>query len=115
MNYYIKALSTDYADFKDRARRKEYWMFVLFNMLAGLVISIIASLTNLTFLPSIYLLATFIPTFSIIWRRLHDIGKSGAWFLISFIPIIGWIWILVLVCLEGTPGANQYGPNPKGI
>jgi uncharacterized membrane protein YhaH (DUF805 family) len=65
------------------------------------------------FIYLIYGLATFIPGLAVMVRRLHDVDKSGWWFLISFIPIIGTIWIIVLLATDGTPGTNQYGVNPK--
>ena len=59
-------------------------------------------------------LAIFIPNLAVIVRRLHDQGKSGWWFFISFVPFIGGIWLLILYLTDGTPGPNQYGPDPKG-
>lgn len=56
-----------------------------------------------------------IPTIAVSVRRMHDIGKSGWWVLIAFVPLIGWIWYLILCCTDSQPGDNQYGPNPKNI
>jgi uncharacterized membrane protein YhaH (DUF805 family) len=60
------------------------------------------------------MLAVLVPSLAVMIRRLHDIGKSGWWFFISFIPLIGSIWLLVLLVTDSQPGENQYGPNPKG-
>ena len=121
MNYYIDCLTKKYCCFSGRARRKEYWMFVLFNFIAAFVIGFvggfIAGLTNVTafaFLGTIYNIAVIIPSFGLLFRRLHDIGKSGWWWLIGLVPFVGWIVIIVFCCLDSQPGENQYGPNPKG-
>lgn len=127
MNWYIRVLKK-YAVFSGRARRKEYWMFVLFNF----IFSLVASLLNLvifeigmaavglsplfimsSFIPIVYAIAVFVPGLAVSVRRLHDIGKSGWYVLITLIPIAGPIWFLVLVCMDSQPGDNAYGPNPK--
>jgi len=122
MNWYLKVLK-QYADFNGRARRKEYWMFFLFNIIiwvAFLILSISLSGNDnietppvLAILLGIYFLGMIIPGLAVTVRRLHDIGKSGSWFFIYFIPLIGGIWLLVLMCTDGTPGPNMYGPDPK--
>lgn len=113
MNYYISTITKNYANFGGRARRKEYWMFFLFNVIVGLVLGVIVAVTQLAILPSIYSLLILIPSLALTIRRLHDVDKGGIWLLIGCVPLIGWIWLLVLVCKEGTPGTNQYGVNPK--
>ena len=122
MNYFIDCLTKKYACFSGRARRQEYWLFALFNIIAGIIIGVIAgvlvSVTKVTafaFLGTIYNLAVLIPGLAVLFRRLHDIGKSGWWWLLAFIPFIGWIVLLVFCCLDSQPGDNQYGPNPKGL
>ena len=122
MNYFIDCLTKKYACFSGRARRQEYWLFALFNFIAGIIIGVIAgvlvSVTNVTafaYLGSIYNLAVLIPGLAVFFRRLHDIGKSGWWWLLAFIPFIGWIVLLVFCCLDSQPGENKYGPNPKGL
>ncbi|KMQ59816.1 membrane protein [Chryseobacterium sp. BLS98] len=120
MKWYLKVLK-QYADFTGRARRTEYWMFVLFNMIFAIAAAVLDNLLGLKFTPEIpygfiyliYGLATFIPGLAVMVRRLHDVDKSGWWFLISLIPIVGTIWLLVLLATDGTPGTNQYGVNPK--
>jgi len=114
MNWYIKVLK-NYAEFSGRARRKEYWMFVLFNCIFALVLSLIGLLTfgMLYILSILYGVAVFVPALAVAVRRLHDIGKSGWYYLIILIPVAGPIWFLVLMCTDSQPGDNKYGPNPK--
>lgn len=120
MNYYIDCITQKYCCFSGRARRKEYWMFVLFNVLAYLVIAVggavLAGVTNIrafAILGNIYNLAVLLPGLGVLFRRLHDIGKSGWWWLIGLIPLVGPIVLLVFCCTDSQPGENQYGPNPK--
>jgi len=113
MTWYLNVLKK-YAVFEGRARRKEYWMFILFNIIFAFLVSIInIQLRGFYIIFGIYILAMIIPTISVIVRRLHDIGKSGFWIFIRLIPIIGGIWMLILLCTEGQTGANQYGEDPK--
>jgi len=114
MNYYLDVLKK-YATFSGRARRKEYWMFVLINAIVVMAISLIeyAAGTN-GIIGYIYGLALIIPMSAVTVRRLHDIGKSGFWYFICLIPLIGSIWLLVLLCTDSQPGQNQFGANLKG-
>jgi uncharacterized membrane protein YhaH (DUF805 family) len=112
-----------YAQFSGRSRRKEYWMFVLFNTIAcvvlyaGILAAFLAGQKTLAIvigcLCCIYGLAALIPGLAVSVRRLHDINKSGWWILISLVPGVGGLILLILDCIEGDPGDNQYGPNPK--
>src|SRR5690606_11407877 len=120
-NWYLKVVKENYANFKGRARRKEYWMFVLFNIIFAIVAMILDNVLGLAWgevgygpIYLLYGLAVLIPGLAVAVRRLHDIGKSGWMFLIALIPIIGSIWLLVLFVTEGNKGANKYGPDPKG-
>ena len=119
MNWYLKVLK-QYADFNGRARRKEYWMFILFNFIALIIATTLDSILGSNFDPlpygfiyTAYALGTFIPNLAVGVRRLHDVGKSGWFLLIGLIPLIGGIWLLVLFCTDSEDGANEYGPNPK--
>lgn len=113
MQWYIKCLK-NYVAFSGRARRKEYWMFVLFNIIFAAVVGTLDSLLKTNFIiSSLYSLVILLPSLAVLVRRLHDIGKSGGWIFIVFIPLVGGIWLLVLLCKEGNPGPNQYGDNPK--
>jgi len=103
-----------------RARRKEFWMYTLFNMIFAVVAFILDSILGIGIegigygpLYLIYSLVVFIPGLAVLVRRLHDVGKSGWMFFISLIPLIGAIWLLVLMLTESNPGENKYGPNPK--
>ncbi|MCC7520756.1 MAG: DUF805 domain-containing protein [Flavobacteriaceae bacterium] len=120
MNWYLKVLK-QYADFNGRARRTEYWMFVLIYLVTLIIAAVLDNLLGLTFMEGIpygylYLavaLFSLIPSISVGVRRLHDIGKSGWMYLIVLIPFVGGIWLLVLFVTEGNKGDNQYGPDPK--
>ncbi len=111
MNYYISVLK-QYAEFSGRSSRKEYWMFVLFNFIISLGISFIAQSMDMPMLSTVYSLGIFLPSLGVGIRRLHDVNKSGWMLLISLIPLIGWIWIIVLMATKGDEGENQYGPAP---
>lgn len=120
MEWYLKVLK-NYTAFSGRARRKEYWMFFLFNMIISYALNflgqmLVDSLGTLAALPSaIYGLAVLIPSIAVCVRRLHDINKSGWFMLIALIPIIGGIWLLIKLASEGDKGANQYGEDPKAL
>jgi uncharacterized membrane protein YhaH (DUF805 family) len=121
MNWYLKVLK-QYADFGGRARRTEYWMFTLFNLIIMIVAMFIDNVAGLTAgeLPYgvfyfLYAIAVFIPGLAVAVRRLHDVGKSGWMLLIALIPFIGAIWLLVLMFADSNIGDNQYGANPKAV
>jgi uncharacterized membrane protein YhaH (DUF805 family) len=119
MNWYLEALKK-YAVFSGRARRTEYWMFILFNIIITVVLALIDILTG-TFSPQagvgllggLYALAVLIPSIAVTVRRLHDTGRSGWWILIGLVPVIGTIVLLIFMVQDSQPGENQYGPNPK--
>ena len=120
MDWYLDILKNKYAQFTGRARRKEYWYFVLFNLLASIALGVIDGITGtysddagLGLLGGIYALAGFIPSIAVAMRRLHDTGRSGWWLLLALIPILGFLVLLVFMLLDSEPGDNQYGPNPK--
>ena len=119
MNWYLEVLKK-YAVFSGRARRKEYWFFVLFNIIIALALTFIDFSTGLYdvesevgLLGGLYSLAVLVPSIAVTIRRLHDTDRTGWWFLIAFVPIIGVIVLLVFTVFDSTPGDNQYGPNPK--
>jgi uncharacterized membrane protein YhaH (DUF805 family) len=121
MNWYLKVLK-QYGDFSGRARRKEYWMFALFNLIFTVIAMILDNVSGLTAgaLPYgvfylIYVLAVLIPALAVAVRRLHDVGKSGWMILIALIPIIGAIWLLVLMVTDSNQGENRFGSNPKEV
>ncbi|MFJ6636480.1 DUF805 domain-containing protein [Streptomyces sp. NPDC091376] len=113
MNYYLDVLKK-YAVFSGRARRKEYWMFVLFNFIAAVVLyALDLALGTAPVIYGIYVLAVFLPSLGVMIRRLHDTDRSGWWFLIAFIPLVGAIILLVFLASEGKSAENKYGTNPK--
>jgi uncharacterized membrane protein YhaH (DUF805 family) len=123
MDWYLKVLK-QYADFSGRARRKEYWMFALFNLIFGFVAMVLDRQLGLSFnfnwnilgygwIWLIYCLAVFIPSLAVSVRRLHDIGKSGWMILVWLIPLAGAYWLLILLVTDSDPDDNLYGINPK--
>ena len=119
MNYYLKVLQ-NYATFTGRARRSEYWYFALFNVIFSLVATILDNVLGIALegigygpLYGLYVLAMLIPGIAVTVRRLHDVGKSGWMYFIVLIPIIGAIWILVLLFTDSQQGENKWGQNPK--
>ncbi|TJZ62288.1 DUF805 domain-containing protein [Sphingobacterium olei] len=127
MEWYLKVVRDNYANFNGRARRKEYWMFTLVNFIIGSVIlRTIDQLFGLTFggeglpwysqngiLSTVYSLAVLIPGLAVSVRRLHDTGRSG-WNFLWVFTCIGIIYVLYLAILEGDHGHNEYGADPKG-
>jgi len=113
-----------YADFSGRSRRKEYWMFVLFNVLVVMVLLIVSGILGLltgeedigvgavVALLVVYSLATIVPSLAVKVRRLHDQNKSGWFVLLTLVPF-GGIVLLIFMVIEGTPGPNRFGPDPK--
>lgn len=114
MNDYINAWK-NYVNFQGRARRRAYWMFVLFNIIAIILLAVIDGVIGTGgLLGGLYTLAVLLPSLALSVRRLHDIGKSGWWILLGLVPFIGAIVLLIFAVMDSQPGANQYGPNPKG-
>ena len=129
MEWYL-ATFRKYFDFNGRARRKEYWIFTLINFLISMVLYTVLMVTSfsgsvdgglgtssisliLSSVLVLYWLATFLPGLGVTVRRLHDTGRSGWWFFIGLIPLIGGIVLLVYLCQDGAPEENRYGANPK--
>lgn len=119
MNWYLKVIKSAF-DFNSRARRKEYWMFFLFNMIISIALMLIENTTGLSnpeqgfgMISGLYSLAMVIPSLAVCVRRLHDTNKSGWYILISLIPLVGPILLLVRLVKDGDLGENKYGPNPK--
>ena len=119
MNWYLHVLK-NYATFSGRARRKEYWMFFLFNVLISLglgVLDVVAGTYSVEyetgFFSALYSLLVLIPSIAVSVRRLHDTNRSGWWIVISLIPIIGVLVLFVFTCLDSQPGTNRFGVNPK--
>ena len=116
MKYYISVLK-NYFTFSGRSSRKEYWMFILINVVISIIIGIVGSIVGdkYSIISVLYILVMIIPTLAVDVRRLHDTGKSAWWLLINFVPFIGSIWFIVLMVLDSNLGENKYGKNPKEI
>lgn len=119
MDWYIKVLR-NYIGFGGRARRKEYWMFFLVNMVLATILGIVDNISGLQIagkedaLRMIYNLLIFLPSLAVQFRRLHDTDRSAWWILLWLVPIVGWLIILVFNCQNGTQGTNKFGSDPKG-
>lgn len=114
----VKSAFTNYCKFTGRARRSEYWYFVLFNMLVNAVIMLLGRLAGdkvSSVLSTIYSLAVLLPGLGLCWRRMHDVGKSGGYIFMCLIPLVGWILVLVKLCTDSEPLTNRFGPNPKAV
>ncbi len=121
MEYFMKAMQ-EYATFTGRATRREYWMFVLFQIIFSLmlyaltIVGAVSESQTLMIIGSvllgIYILATFIPSLAAAVRRLHDTGRSGWFYFIAFVPVVGGIILIVFLASEGQHGPNKWGPNP---
>ena len=134
MKWFIKCLK-QYVDFEGRARRKEYWWFMLINFIISMILvicwlaletaasgntdfnqqeAILTMLKNpFLYIYLLYYIAVLIPGIAVLVRRLHDIGKRGWWILTGLIPLIGSIILLVWYCTEGQRCENEWGPDPK--
>ena len=120
MSWFIGALKK-YAVFEGRARRKEYWFFVLFYVIFAFGMALVDVIAGTMYygavtgglLSGLYALAMLIPSISVTVRRLHDTGRSGWWVLIGLIPLIGAIVLFVFMVLDSQQGENRFGPNPK--
>ena len=129
MEWYLKVMRDNYVNFNGRARRKEYWMWFLVYSIILMGCTVLDNALGTVFMMdggplgeismgygwayTICGLAHFLPSLSVLVRRLHDVGKSGWFYFIILIPIVGLIWLLVLLCTDGHQGENKWGPNPK--
>jgi len=119
-----------YAEFAGRSRRREYWSFMLFYVIVYAALNVLFGRHDVVEAPTgffvgsrltggagiaagLFGLASFIPHLAVSVRRLHDQDRSGWLLLLLLIPVLGWFALLVLYCLDGTPGPNRYGPDPK--
>lgn len=115
INWYLTVVRDNYANFSGRARRSEYWYFLLCHLLISLVLGGLIFALGVTgiIIYGLYALALLLPSLAVVVRRLHDVNKSGWFYFISLVPFIGGIWLLILLATEGTQGPNQYGEDPK--
>jgi uncharacterized membrane protein YhaH (DUF805 family) len=108
----ISAGFSNYVNFSDRACRSEFWFWILFYYIALAVAAIIDVAIGIYALTGLFELAVFLPTLAVAIRRLHDLDRTGWWILLNFIPLIGWIILLIWYCTKGTDGPNRFGPDP---
>ncbi len=110
--YYFTSALKKYATFKGRASRKEFWMYILFICIFSICNAMIGFLVgaNEAQIITMFIIITFVPTFAISIRRLHDINRSGIWMILNFIPFAG-LYMLCLFAQKGTDGDNRYGPS----
>ncbi|MEI9992908.1 MAG: DUF805 domain-containing protein [Rhizomicrobium sp.] len=114
INWFMNVVTQHYFDFNGRARRAEFWWYVLVYVIAEVILGVLQSILGVgQALTSLFGLALFLPSLGVSVRRLHDIGRSGWWFLISVIPVVGWILIIYWYAQPGTVGANEFGADPK--
>jgi uncharacterized membrane protein YhaH (DUF805 family) len=107
-DYFINVFRYRYIQYEGRARRKEFWFFHLFSLICGTLLNMV-----IPPLGTVYALAALVPSTCLTIRRLHDIGRSGWWYLLSCVPFIGLLILLIWFCHDSQPGENQYGPYPK--
>ena len=114
--YFTDCITLKLADFDGRARRREYWGYVLFYSIIAFVAGFIDGLLGLHSILSLLVTLIFlVPSLAVSVRRLQDIGKPWQYVLFAFIPIIGALYLLYLAVQDSQPGDNAYGPNPKGL
>jgi uncharacterized membrane protein YhaH (DUF805 family) len=115
----VQSVLSKYATFSGRARRAEYWWFVLFQVLVSIVAAILDAALGTDFgsgsgvFSLIVTLALLLPGLAVTVRRLHDTDRSGWWILIGLIPLVGAIVLIVFTVMDGTPGPNRFGASPK--
>ena len=123
MEYFKNCILKHYIDFNGRASRREFWFYVLFQAIVIILASIVGGALDYVLGRSgvlssaftmIVVLGLIVPNLAVSIRRLHDIGKSGWFILISLVPVIGGIILIIFSLLDSQPGSNAYGPNPKG-
>lgn len=114
----VKTCFANYITFSGRAPRSEYWYFVLFLLIGGVITGVLDAVlfsgNVVSPLNSIFSLVTIIPSLAVTSRRLHDVDKSGWWQLLWIVPIVGWIIMIIWLVRRGTPGPNRFGPDPLG-
>ena len=120
-NFNYMSAMRKYATFSGRAPRKEYWMYTLVYLIIGIIAAIIDAFVfglaegSLGIFGLIVGLVHLLPSISVGVRRLHDINRSGWWYLIIFLPIIGFLLLLYWMIKSSDEGDNHYGPNPYGM
>ena len=101
-NLYLDPITKHYFDFEGVAGRRAFWMFVLFNFLVSLALTVVLTILHLQTLASLYSLAVLLPSVGLAARRLHDTGRSAWWLLAGLVPVLGWIYLIFLYCQPST-------------
>lgn len=114
VQWYLKVVKENYANFSGRARRSELWYFMLVNFIISAILGVIDSVTGIGFLAAIYGLAVLVPSIAVGVRRLHDIDKDTIMIILAFIPVVNF-YIIYLWTIEGVRGPNKFGPDPKAV
>lgn len=112
LDYYVNVWKK-YADFSGRARRSEYWYFMLFHLIAVFALAVIGGMLDFPYLLILYVLAAIVPSLAVVVRRLHDTNRSGWYYFMGFIPFVGSIILIVFFCEDSYHTTNKWGPNPK--
>ncbi len=114
INWFMKVVTQHYFDFNGRARRAEFWWYILVNFIIAIVLNVIDGMLHLGgILGGLFAVALLLPSLGVMVRRLHDTGRSGWWYFIVLVPLVGVILLIVWFAAEGTKGPNAYGPDPK--
>jgi uncharacterized membrane protein YhaH (DUF805 family) len=114
INWFMNVVTQHYFDFNGRARRAEFWWYILVYIIIAVILGIIQSVLHLgSILTGLLSLALLLPNLGVAVRRLHDINRSGWWILIALVPIVGAILLIYWYAQPGTSGANPFGPDPK--
>ena len=109
----IASAFRQYATFAGRARRSEFWFFVLFMVLAQAIAGAIDEAATNGVVGGVLSIALLLPSLSVGVRRLHDNGRSGWWILVGLVPVVGWIIMVIWYCQPGETGPNRFGPDPR--
>ena len=115
MEYFISVVKDNYTNFEGRARRREYWMFILFSFIFATALGIVDGIIGLApvGISALFQIAILVPSIAVGARRLHDVGKSGWWQLLYFALIIGWIPLIIFLCQDSDIGDNEFGGSEK--
>lgn len=109
----VRSVLTHYATFSGRSRRAEFWWFTLFTLVLSVVLGVLDRAIGSNVPGSLVSLALLLPSIAVTVRRLHDTGRSGLWYLIVLIPLVGGIILIVWCAKDSEPEPNRFGPSPK--
>ncbi|MGN6252383.1 MAG: DUF805 domain-containing protein [Marmoricola sp.] len=108
----VRSVFSKYAEFGGRARRSEYWWFTLFAVIVYVVADVIDAALNTPVIVFALVVAMLLPSIAVAVRRLHDTGRTGWWYLIVLVPLVGAI-VMIVFAVQDSTGPNQWGPSPK--